>query len=51
MSPLKMFDYLASGIKLLLTSNLKVYNHILKNRNNSFIVKKNDLNSWFFINK
>jgi len=46
MSPLKMFDYLASG-KIIFASNLKVYNHVLKHGNNSFIVKKNDLNGWF----
>ena len=29
MSPLKMFDYLASG-RIIIASNLKVYSHVLK---------------------
>ena len=45
MSPLKMFDYLASG-KIIIASNLKVYSHILKNNFNCLMPKKNDLNSW-----
>ena len=45
MSPLKMFDYLASG-KLIIASNLKVYSHILKNNFNCLMPKKNDLESW-----
>ena len=34
-SPLKMFDYMASG-KIIVASDLKVYKHILKNRINRF---------------
>ena len=45
MSPLKMFDYLASG-KIIIASNLKVYSHILKNNFNCLMPKKNDLESW-----
>ena len=45
MSPLKMFDYLASG-KIIIASNLKVYSHILKNNFNCLMPKKNDLKSW-----
>ena len=51
MSPLKMFDYLASG-KIIIASNLKVYSHILKNNFNCLMPKKNDLVSWIdLINK
>ena len=46
MSPLKMFDYLASG-KIIFASNLKVYNHILKDRYNSILINKNNLQNWF----
>tara|TARA_Y100000816_G_C26090268_1_gene576063 strand:- start:847 stop:1932 length:1086 start_codon:yes stop_codon:yes gene_type:complete len=46
MSPLKMFDYLASG-QIILASNLNVYKHILKNKYNCFLVKKNNLENWF----
>ncbi len=45
MSPLKMFDYLASG-KVIIASNLKVYSHVLKNNFNCLMPKKNDLESW-----
>ncbi len=45
MSPLKMFDYLASG-KIIIASNLKVYSHILKNNFNCLMPKKNNLESW-----
>jgi hypothetical protein len=46
MSPLKMFDYLASG-KIIFASNLKVYSHILKHKYNCLIVNKNNFQSWF----
>ena len=39
-SPLKMFDYLASG-KIIIASNLPVYKNILKNKKNSLILKEN----------
>ena len=44
-SPLKMFDYLAAG-KIIIATKLKVYNHILKNKKNSFLVPSKDLNTW-----
>ena len=48
MSPLKMFDYLASG-KVIIASNLKVYSHILKNNFNCLMPKKNDMDSWIHL--
>ena len=45
MSPLKMFDYLASG-KVVIASNLKVYSHVLKNNFNCLMPKRNDIESW-----
>ena len=51
MSPLKMFDYLASS-KIILASDLKVYNHILKHKYNSILIKNSNLEDWeFWINK
>lgn len=47
MSPLKMFDYLASG-KIIFASNLRVYSHILKDRYNCILIKKNNLEDWLF---
>jgi glycosyltransferase involved in cell wall biosynthesis len=44
-SPLKMFEYLASG-KLLISSNQKVLKEILKDKINCLIVKKNSTNEW-----
>jgi glycosyltransferase involved in cell wall biosynthesis len=44
-SPLKMFDYLAAG-KIIIATKLKVYQHILKNNENSFLVQSKDLNKW-----
>ena len=41
-SPLKLFDYLASG-KLIISSNLKVFHEILENKKNCIMV--NDLNT------
>jgi hypothetical protein len=46
MSPLKMFDYLASG-RVIFASNLKVYSHILKNRYNCLLINSNNLQNWF----
>lgn len=43
-SPLKMFDYLASG-KIVIASDLQVYRNILKDRHNSIILKEN-INLW-----
>ena len=45
MSPLKMFDYLASG-KIIIASNLKVYSHILKNNFNCLMPNDNNFESW-----
>jgi hypothetical protein len=44
MSPLKMFEYLASG-RIIISSNIKVLKEVL-NKKNSIIVKKNNLSSW-----
>jgi glycosyltransferase involved in cell wall biosynthesis len=44
-SPLKMFEYLASG-KLLISSNQKVLKEILNDKINCLMVKKNNFNSW-----
>ena len=45
MSPLKMFDYLAAKM-IIVASNLKVYQHILKNNFNCLLVETNDDNKW-----
>ena len=45
MSPLKMFDYMAAK-KIIIASNLKVYNHILKNNFNCKLVDTNDDDKW-----
>ena len=45
MSPLKMFEYLASG-KIIISSNHKVLKEILVNKYNSFIVKNNSAPEW-----
>ena len=45
MSPLKMFDYLASG-RIIIASNLKVYSHVLKNNFNCIMPKTNNFESW-----
>jgi len=51
MSPLKMFDYLASS-KIILASDLKVYKHILKHKLNSILIKNSNINNWeAWINK
>jgi glycosyltransferase involved in cell wall biosynthesis len=44
-SPLKMFEYLSSGIPLI-SSNLKVLQEVLINKNNSYIAKDNTVDSW-----
>ena len=48
MSPLKMFDYLASG-NIIIASNLKVYSHILRNNHNCILVNNNKLFNWNII--
>ena len=50
MSPMKMFDYLASG-KIILASDLKIYKHILKNNMNSFLINSEDIDKWNYILK
>lgn len=45
MSPLKLFDYLASG-NIIIASNLKVYSHILKNKKNCFLASPNNYIEW-----
>ncbi len=44
MSPMKMFDYLASK-KIIVASQLNVYDHIL-NKSNSVLIKKNSSKLW-----
>ncbi len=44
-SPLKMFEYMASG-KIILASDLKVYRHILKKNYNSILINTNDYGAW-----
>jgi len=50
MSPMKMFDYLASG-KIILASKLKVYEHVLKNNINSFLIVDDNINQWNYMLK
>ena len=45
MSPLKMFDYLASS-NIILASDLDVYKHILKHNYNSILVKNSNIDGW-----
>jgi glycosyltransferase involved in cell wall biosynthesis len=45
MSPLKLFDYLAS-CKIIIASDLKVYTHILRNNFNSILIEYNNINLW-----
>jgi len=45
MSPLKMFDYLASG-NIIIASDLDVYKHILKNNYNSILLNNSKVNLW-----
>lgn len=45
MSPLKMFDYLAARM-IIIASNLKVYQHILKDNFNCKLIKINDDKIW-----
>ena len=44
-SPLKLFDYLASG-KLIITSNVSVFKEILSDRKNCIIVNNFKINNW-----
>jgi glycosyltransferase involved in cell wall biosynthesis len=45
MSPLKLFEYLASK-KIILASRLKVYSHILKNNFNCFLISPENYPEW-----
>lgn len=45
MSPLKLFEYLASK-RIILASRLKVYSHILKNNYNCFLVSPKNYYEW-----
>tara|TARA_Y100000590_G_scaffold465195_1_gene636778 strand:+ start:3685 stop:4788 length:1104 start_codon:yes stop_codon:yes gene_type:complete len=45
MSPLKLFEYLASG-SAIIASKLVVYNHILKNNYNSLLVPNDNIEKW-----
>tara|TARA_B100001057_G_scaffold483417_1_gene560147 strand:- start:2750 stop:3847 length:1098 start_codon:yes stop_codon:yes gene_type:complete len=50
-SPLKMFDYFSAG-NIIFASNIKAFDHILKNNVNSFILNNTDFFSWkILINK
>ena len=46
-SPLKMFEYMASK-KIILASNLKVYNHILKHNYNSLLIDPDNIDQWSY---
>lgn len=45
MSPLKMFDYLASS-QIIVATKLQVYNHILKNKHNSILIYDSNDKKW-----
>ena len=49
-SPLKMFDYLASG-KIILASDLPVYKNVLKHKKNSILLDYDHKNWCNFINQ
>jgi len=44
-SPLKLFEYLASG-NIIIASKLPVYSHILKNNYNSLLCNPNNPKEW-----
>ncbi len=44
-SPLKLFEYLASG-NIIIASKMSAYAHILKNNFNAFLVDKNNIDEW-----
>lgn len=44
-SPLKLFDYLASG-SIIIASKKKVYSHILKHKTNSYLVNSSNIQEW-----
>ena len=45
MSPIKLFEYLASG-KVIIASKMQVYKHILQNNYNSYLIDSDDIGSW-----
>ena len=45
MSPLKIFEYMSMG-KAIICSDFKVLREVLRNNENSLLVKPDDLNSW-----
>lgn len=45
MSPLKMFDYLASS-QIIVATKLQVYNHILRDKYNSILINSTDKKKW-----
>ena len=47
-SPVKLFDYLASG-KLIISSRLKVFEEIIKDKENCIMIKKLNPKSWLKI--
>ena len=49
-SPLKLFDYLASG-KLIIVSNVKVFKEILSDGKNCLVVNDFNINNWIKKNK
>ena len=44
-SPLKLFDYLASG-STIIASKKKAYSHILKHKFNCFLTQSNNIQEW-----
>lgn len=44
-SPLKLFEYMASG-RPIIASNLKVYRNILKHNYNSILLKQDNITDW-----
>jgi len=44
-SPLKLFEYMASG-RIIIASDLKVYKNILINNHNSIILDPKNTNKW-----
>jgi glycosyltransferase involved in cell wall biosynthesis len=44
-SPLKLFDYMASG-KLIIASNLKVFKEVIKHNENSIIINNLNIINW-----
>ena len=45
MSPLKIFEYMSMG-KVIICSDFKVLREVLRNNENSLLVKHDDINSW-----